>query len=261
MKISKLKNYLKQQNFQDFTLDEFGTLHYKKAAHLQYEEDYFMKEYQAQYGKSYLADEPSLRKLAQKRLKYLTPYKNSHKNILEIGCAAGFFLDEAKKAGFVPRGLEISNFACEYAAGLGLHVTNESFLDVSFHETFDMVAAFYVIEHFPDQNLIFRKISSLLKPGGLFLFAMPSFHGPFFYHHPESFVKTHPADHFVDYSPRSLTSFLATYHFKKIMIKPSSFHPGRAGWPDSLSFIYKMYASFFCYGDTMEGLFVKVNSN
>ena len=93
--------------------------------------------------------------------------------MFEIGAACGFFLDEARAAGFSVSGLEISPFAAAHARSLGLDVREEAFPGPepgpprdSPRALFDAVCAFYVIEHLENQKEAFSQVSAMLKPGG-----------------------------------------------------------------------------------------------
>lgn len=253
----------------NFGISPAGCIYYHKAKNPSYGSDYFIEEYKSQYGRTYLEDEEPLRTLARRRLAMIKKYSSPHSrpststhsaqpSLLEIGCAAGFFLDEARKAGFNVRGLEISNFAAGHARNsLKLDVRCDSFLNFETTEKFDLVAAFYVVEHFPDQKYVFQKIASLLNPGGSFVFALPSIHGPFFEYSPEEWLRTHPEDHFVDYSPQSLKKIFPLYGLKLKKVLPASYHPERSSgllskkWAQGL---YSVYADMLSYGDTMEGI-------
>ncbi len=251
-----------------FAWSDEGLLYSLYAYPLSYEEDYFLSNYERTYGKSYEADEENLRQLSRRRLAYLHKNRNHTKGarLLEIGCATGFFLDEARAAGYDVTGIEISSWACDLARKKGLRVIRSSFLEPTMEaetmlqrERFDVVAAFYVIEHFADQRKVFETISSLLKPGGLFLCAMPSIYGPLFDYHFAKWEETHPADHYVDYSPHSMKRILPLYHMRALRFYPASYHQERAGGllkrlPDRL---YRRYANLMAYGDTMEFVALK----
>ncbi len=88
--------------------------------------------------------------------------------LLDVGCALGFFLDEARDD-FETYGVEISSFAAEYAQEkLGLQVIQGRFLEVEFEpEFFDCITFWDVIEHLPDPTLNLKKAYNLLKPDGL----------------------------------------------------------------------------------------------
>ncbi len=256
-----------------------GTVYYLKAEAKTYEGDYFLAEYAAQYGRTYVEDEGHLRELARKRLALLgdgvaanritkpsAKYSRTQSEVtpataprlLEIGCAAGFFLDEARSAGFRCEGLEVSSFAAQYGREqLGLEIKTASFLDTTLETAaYDLVAAFYVIEHFAEQRSVFEKIAGALKPGGAFLFAVPSTNGPLFEYSPGGWRSTHPSDHHADYSPASLRRVLPEYGMRLERVRPASYHPDRArGWKGALpAALYRAYANAFAYGDTIEGV-------
>lgn len=240
-----------------------GVIYYKNAKSLKYSDAYFTSEYKKQYGKTYIEDEVNLRKLAKNRLKNIMKFIRPPATLLEIGCAAGFFLDEAKKSGYTVFGLETSSYAAEYAVNkLGLRVIQHSFTDnplpvikENFGDTFDITAAFYTVEHFPDQKTAFQNISDLTRSKGIFACSLPSTYGPLFNNNSAKWVQTHPEDHFADYSPSSIRKILPLYGFSLYHSSPASFHPGRLhryfNLP-AMSFLYRFFARIFSYGDTME---------
>lgn len=237
-----------------------GAIYYRKARQLDYNDRYFLVEYERQYGRTYIEDEPNLREMSRRRLNRLRKYKQTGR-LLELGCATGFFLDEARTAGFKVEGIEVSNFAARYAREkLGLQVESRSILQREGDSLFDVIAAFYVIEHLPEQKSLFASIARLLKPGGYFLFALPGTHGPTFHCDPEKWMNTHPADHFVDYSPQSLRNVAGLYGMRLKAAWPASYHPDRAcGWMGLrvLRPLYPWLARRRCYGDTFEGILMK----
>lgn len=245
-----------------FLCSKTGTHFYKKAVLRDYTSSYFLEEFQAQYKKTYYEDEQNLRNMAKRRLKVLQKFINPvGKRLLEVGCAAGFFLSEAKQCGFEVQGVEISKTEAEYAQGLGLNIFNGSFLDYSSSEKFDVICAFFVLEHFPEQEKVWEKIFSLLKVDGLLFFALPSLYGPTFQTNPSEWFATHPSDHFADYDPKSLAKLLSFFRTKILWKYPMSYHVYRdRGWKGSFPFkyFYKNIANLLCYGDTFEALCKKL---
>jgi SAM-dependent methyltransferase len=240
-----------------------GLHFYQKAKERKYSGSYFLDEFQAQYNKTYYEDEANLRELARKRLNILSKYTiPSRSSILEIGCAAGFFLSEAENLGFRVKGVEISDSETNYAKGMGLDVQCKSFLEFETKELFDCICAFFVIEHFYDQEKVWKKIIDLLAPDGLLFLAIPSLYGPSFETNPVEWFKTHPTDHFVDYSPKSVASVMKNFSMKVLWNKPLSYHPSRAlNWRGKFPFkkIYKQLADLTTYGDTIQVIGRKKN--
>jgi len=118
--------------------------------------------------RSYVDDEEIHRRTARNRLKDLLAYVSTG-CVLDVGCAAGFFLDEARSSGFAVRGVEV----CAEMAGLA----HERFgLDVEIGElnaslanpgSVDVITFFNVLAHLPDPVAALRKAHELLRPGGV----------------------------------------------------------------------------------------------
>jgi 2-polyprenyl-3-methyl-5-hydroxy-6-metoxy-1,4-benzoquinol methylase len=235
-----------------------GAHFYKPAKIREYTETYFLDEFKAQYKLTYYEDEENLRTLARKRLAILDRFTNPNRcNLLEIGCASGFFLSEAQKKGFNVKGVEISVNETNYANRMGLDVECVSFPEFQTGTKFDVICAFFVIEHFPDQQVVWDKVFSLLNPEGIVFVAVPSLNGPTYWTNPNEWFKTHPSDHFVDYSHKSLRRVFAYYHTKVLYRRPMSYHSERdlgiRGFFPFKNF-YKELADLTCYGDTIQVL-------
>ncbi|MCB1180279.1 MAG: class I SAM-dependent methyltransferase [Leptospiraceae bacterium] len=254
----KLFNLVPHSKYPEFysICKNTGAHFFKPAKTREYKDSYFLDEFKAQYNKTYYEDEPNLRNLAVKRLSILQKFLDPNgKKLLELGSAAGFFLSEAKKIGYIPKGVEISSTEVEYARSLGLNVEKISFLEFSTDEKFDIICAFFVIEHFPDQEIIFEKIFSLLAPGGFVFLAIPSLYGPSYLTNPENWFENHPSDHFVDYSPKSLEKIFQKFQSQIVFRGPMSYHPGRdLGWRGKFpaKYFYRILADMDCYGDTIQ---------
>jgi SAM-dependent methyltransferase len=121
----------------------------------------------------YIADERTHRRQARSYLKKIEKLGVSQGALLDVGCAAGFFLDEARHRGWDARGCELSDYAQAHASGaLGLDVKRSGFLDPTFTppaQSFDVITMFNVLEHIPDPAAVADKLFTLLRPGG-FLF-------------------------------------------------------------------------------------------
>ena len=84
---------------------------------LSYDRDYFINEYREQYGKTYLEDYGNIYHLSMTRLDTILELLavDGWLSLLDIGCAAGFFLKAAKDRGITTLlGIEISSYAAGY---------------------------------------------------------------------------------------------------------------------------------------------------
>lgn len=89
--------------------------------------------------------------------------------LLDIGCATGDFLTEAKKQGYLVEGLELSHWSAEIARKKGLKIFESRIasLEQKLSSRYDIITLWGVIEHFEDPLREMRYINKFLKPGGI----------------------------------------------------------------------------------------------
>jgi SAM-dependent methyltransferase len=126
------------------------------------------------YG-DYEGSEPILRR----EFRRLTEIIHEHVaggRLLEIGCAYGFFLKEARKK-FTVTGVEISSDAVDACHRAGLDVVH-GVLDtdtIASLGNFDVIVMLDVIEHLPDPEACIRLCSSHLNRGGVLVMTTGDF--------------------------------------------------------------------------------------
>ncbi|MEW6203508.1 MAG: class I SAM-dependent methyltransferase [bacterium] len=103
--------------------------------------------------------------------------KSPRGNLLDVGCAGGFFLDAARERGWNTKGVEISSFAAAFAReNLKLDVFEGEVTNAPFpNASFDVVTLLDVIEHMPDPSASLRRIYDLIKPGCWLYVVTPNF--------------------------------------------------------------------------------------
>ncbi len=226
---------------------------------LDYGETYFNEEYRNQYGKSYLEDFDVIYTLSKRRLARIASLTPRTARLLDIGSAYGFFLKAAFDEGFEDLlGIEISEEGaryCKHTFGIQVHETN--FETYEFSRKFNIITAWYFIEHIHDSAKAFIKIFNALNNEGVFAFSVPSFFGPQFLFHRDEWFHNHPIDHRVNFSPRLIRRFLRTIGFSKIITYPGGIHPQRFFSPAIArsSFFQSLYArasSLLSFSDTLE---------
>ncbi len=88
------------------------------------------------------------------------------KRVLDIGCAAGYFLSFMHDRGWETTGVDISSACVEFARGAGLAVYEDDYLEIAFARPFDLITLWASIEHlhYPDRFL--EKAHDELEKGG-----------------------------------------------------------------------------------------------
>lgn len=116
----------------------------------------------------YLGEEANHRLNARARLELLERGRRPGR-LLDVGCAAGFFLDEARKRGWTVTGVELApDMAGHARERLGLDVRVGLFADAELEPgSFDAVTMWDYVEHLVDPAGDLRRAAALLVPGGL----------------------------------------------------------------------------------------------
>ncbi len=230
---------------------------------LSYDNNYFIDEYRKQYGRTYREDFPHIYALSKKRLKEILRLgafsDPSGLSLLDIGSALGFFLKAAQDCQIgTQQGIEISEFGAEFCQSeYGIPVIQSSFEGVDRVGSFNIISAWFFLEHCSDPKKQLKRIFDALQPGGVFAMAVPSFYGPLFRRNRNQWIETHPGDHRIDFSPKTARNILKKAGFKKVVVRPCGIHPDRVMTSSSKLFplfskLYRHFARFTGYSDTIE---------
>lgn len=189
-----------------------------------YDKTYFINENPKGGYANYFEGMRINRKTFSDRLKKIEDKLGKKGKLLDVGCALGDFLIEAKARGWKEiEGLELSHYAVNFARQRGLKI-NEGQLDDNLYSpnTFDVVTYQDVIEHITDPMGELKKIYRILKPGGLVFFITPDIKGlwakllgPLWYHYK-------PREHVIYFSEKSINFALRKAGF--INIETSKTH-------------------------------------
>lgn len=88
------------------------------------------------------------------------------KRVLDIGCAAGYFLSYLNDRGWEATGVDISATCVEFARGAGLAVYEDDYLEIAFARPFDLITLWASIEHLHCPDRFLEKARDELKQGG-----------------------------------------------------------------------------------------------
>ncbi len=174
----------------------------------------------------------------QVKKKQIPGQAGNDRRLLDIGCAMGVLLEEARDVGFKSIGIDLSSDAVSYCKKNGLTAFIGTVYTVNQlkDSTFDVVTAFQIIEHERDPLRMMKRVYKLLKKDGWIVMATPNQSGLwqklmgkrwFGYRHPE---------HVVLFDFDTMRRLLEAAGFKDIEIRndsprpfPLSFALSRAG--------------------------------
>ena len=98
------------------------------------------------------------------------------REVLDVGCGLGQFVDVANSSGWIAEGLELSREAVDFACRQGLPVRELDFLSQEIRpNSYDLVTLFEVIEHVPNPAEFLRRAGEVVRPGGLVYLTTPNF--------------------------------------------------------------------------------------
>lgn len=120
----------------------------------------------------YTADERLYLKTYRRRRSIVERHFDAPGRVLDVGCAAGYFLRVMADEGWDVTGLEPSDAIRPHAERLiGAENVRAGLLGEADLEpaSFDLVTMWDVIEHIPDPVSALREVAKLLRPGGKFL--------------------------------------------------------------------------------------------
>lgn len=142
-----------------------------------YNETYWKSDNPKERGYADYAKESALYlKTYKKRMKLVSKWLPQPGRILDVGCAAGYFLRVAQQYGHDVHGVELSEAISQAAIqSLGSDRVYNGLLDDAVEargwqpQSFDLITIWDVIEHVPDPQSLLSSILKLIKPGGKLL--------------------------------------------------------------------------------------------
>jgi SAM-dependent methyltransferase len=135
--------------------------------------------------------------------------------LLDVGAAAGFFLEAASKQ-YDVTGVEFSPFAAEYArTTFGHRVLTGDVTEVDLDgEQFDVTTMWATIEHMADPLAAVSAVASLTRPGGLFVLSTGDVTGPLARLNLRDWNLMLPPYHLFFFSPQTIEVLFAKAGFR-----------------------------------------------
>jgi 2-polyprenyl-3-methyl-5-hydroxy-6-metoxy-1,4-benzoquinol methylase len=111
----------------------------------------------------------------QRNLRIVERYAACKGKILDVGAAAGFFLNVARKSGWQPYGVEPSRWLSAYGREkLGIDIQQGTLRETDYPDGyFDVVTMWDVLEHVTDPLCELREVRRILKKGGILIINYP----------------------------------------------------------------------------------------
>ena len=96
--------------------------------------------------------------------------------LLDVGCAEGTFLEQARRRGWKVSGTELSAFAAaEASRRLGKEIFCGELGEARFPDgSFDVITLWHVLEYMRDPGNCLREIRRIIRPQGFLLIAVPN---------------------------------------------------------------------------------------
>lgn len=117
------------------------------------------------------------------KLNYVSKYTGPSQKgtLLDIGCGHGFFVYAAEIRGYASMGADIDKEAINFGrSNLGVNImecNNDSLADKLPLGNFDVITAWTLLEHLRMPTSCCETVYKLLKPGGIFVGAVPNIEG------------------------------------------------------------------------------------
>jgi 2-polyprenyl-3-methyl-5-hydroxy-6-metoxy-1,4-benzoquinol methylase len=181
-----------------------------------YTEEYFQGGRADGYS-DYVGNERVLRAEFRSVLEDLRRAGASGGKLLELGCAYGFFLAEAKSA-FEVQGIELSDTAARFCRSRGFDVEQGILTEefVARRAPFDAVVMLDVVEHLPDPDVVMQLLHRAMKPGARLLLSTGDWESGLSRIMGKNWRLMTPPQHTFFFSPRTMAAMLARLGFDVI---------------------------------------------
>jgi SAM-dependent methyltransferase len=195
------------------------------AAHDFYESSYFGA---GQQGRRYTSR--TRRRIQKSRNQILDALNHAPPGpLLDIGCSVGYTLTAARDLGLLPTGTDLSSYAIETCRAQGFRAESGRLDALPFSAgEFAVVTMKHVLEHTPDPRGALREVKRVLRPGGALFIAIPHAGYGRARRAPQTsrfyLPAAHGREHFVYYTPATLTRLLEEEGFRVKRVNPELVH-------------------------------------
>lgn len=201
---------------------------------------------------NYIKEKPALKRNFRSRLSYIRKYI-SRGQLLEVGSAYGYFLEEARKY-FSVTGVERNPVVAEQSSRrLKVEIFGGDFEKFSHPgNTYDLVVSLDTIEHIPHPGIFIRHCASVLKKDGYLFLETGDVKSLVARLRGENWRLIHPPEHLNYFSRETIAKLLNKNGFSVIEIHSVWF------WRTIMQTIFRIFPITSHLPPKMQNLFLKL---
>lgn len=182
-----------------------------------YSEHYFSNQSEGYGYRNYELTSHLRIKTFQKWMKNIDPYLPPSKGlVLDIGCAAGHFLDLMRNRGWEVEAIELDKQMAEKVRAKNILVSEQPFEEFISNKKYNLITMFDVIEHIPDLKTTFKKLHDLLDDNGVIALITPNFGSTQRKLFGKRWFQFKPYEHIQYFTPQTLAKVIEPYGLKLI---------------------------------------------
>ena len=159
-------------------------------------------------------------RMLSKKAQWISEFKSSGK-VLDYGAGTGDFLKKMESRNFKTVGVEPNSTARNLANKKNLNIYSK--LEEVPQEKFDVITLWHVLEHIPDFENILSRLSSILKPDGILIIAVPNYRSYDSYYYNNKWAAWDVPRHLWHFSRSGLTETLKSLNFSLVKERPLIF--------------------------------------
>lgn len=170
-------------------------------------------------GQAYDADEVQRAHEAAVRLKWVRTYLTRGR-LLEIGSASGWFLGQARDAGFTVEGIEpAADVAFAATSRWDVPVQAATAESASLPQgELDVIVAWHALEHITQPAGVLERLHAALKPGGLLMIEVPNLDSAASRSQGAGWFHLDLAHHVGHYAPSTLSDLLTRTGYTPVQV-------------------------------------------
>jgi len=160
----------------------------------------------------------------KKKLNLINSYASQEKNLLDVGCGTGDFLEIAQQNNWHVSGIEPNEKARNIANKKTNNVVFKTDQLLKFESnSFDVITLWHVLEHLPNLEEQMATFKTLLKPNGTLIIAVPNYKSFDAIHYKQFWAAYDVPRHLWHFNKASISKLVAKFKFKVDRIKPMWF--------------------------------------